>query len=572
MTSAAPPPGTAVPARRSRRDRALDAAAGRMLRLPPATHDYAVTRRVRVPMRDGVTLAAHLYLPTSAPKGTLLVRCPYGRGVPFSLWYARIFAARGYTVLFVSSRGTFTSGGTFDPMRTEADDGRDVVRWLIAQPWFTGTFATLGLSYLGHTQWALLVDPPPELVAASVTVGPHDFSRHTWGTGAFNFDLLGWSDMILHQEDGVVRGLVHRVTSPRKLRPVLDGLPLADVGERYLAGRAPWYRERVTRPDLGDPYWRPMQHGVALERTAIPVLLHGGWHDLFLGQTIEQYARLRERGVDVALTVGPWTHIDLAGRGAGVVARETLDWFEEHLAGTGSRRRSGAVRVFVTGRSAGRAGAGRAGGTERGGGWRWLPAWPPATTSQVWYLRPGAGLSRDVPTPDAPDASFTYDPADPTPTVGGPLLSGGGVVDDARLAARGDVLEFTGEPLADGVLVAGAPVVELAYGSDNPHADVFVRLSEVDPKGRSRNVTEGYRRLDPARASGVVTLAMRDTAHRFAAGSRVRLLVAGGSHPQYARNLGTAENPGTGTTLRPSTRSLTLADGASRLVLLVATP
>src|SRR4030095_16218528 len=47
---------------------------------------------------------------------------------------------------------------------------------------------------------------------------------------------------------------------------------------------------------------------------------------------IEQYARLRERGVDVALTVGPWTHIDLAGRGAGVVARETLDWFEEHLA------------------------------------------------------------------------------------------------------------------------------------------------------------------------------------------------------------------------------------------------
>jgi uncharacterized protein len=172
----------------------------RLLGVTGARTDYAVTP-VRVPMRDGVELAADLYRPATEPVGTLLVRGPYGRSLPFSLFMARAFAARGYQVLFVSSRGTFGSGGEFDPMRTEAADGQDVVSWMREQPWFTGTFGTLGGSYLGHTQWALLADPPPELVAAVISVGPHDFSRHAWGTGAFNLDLLEWSAMIAHQED-----------------------------------------------------------------------------------------------------------------------------------------------------------------------------------------------------------------------------------------------------------------------------------------------------------------------------------------------------------------------------------
>ena len=529
-----------------------DRLATRLLRLPDPAGDFRIEPGLRIPMRDGVTLAADHYVPPGNPAGTLLVRGPYGRRFPFNLLYARPYAARGYHVLFVSSRGTADSEGDFDPMRTERDDGRDVVAWLVAQPWFTGTFATIGPSYLGYTQWTLLEDPPAEMAAAVITVGPHDFARHSWGTGALNLDLVGWSDMVSRlpraAKPSLSAALTQVFTGPaqkRALRPVFTDLPLVEAGERHYAGRAGWFRDRVTRPDLDDPYWAPMRHPAALERATIPILLHSGWQDLFLEQTVEQYARLRERGVDVALTIGPWTHTEVVGKGSPILIPEALDWLAAKLRGT-PLGRAHPVRVQVT-------------GTRE---WRESDAWPPPTRELALHLRPGGGLGEAA----TGEASFTFDPAAPTPAVGGPLLDGGGYVDDSALASRPDVLAFTGAPLAAAVEVQGAPVIELAHHTDNPHADLFVRISEVDPAGRSRNVTEGYRRLEPGRdRDAPIRLRLLPAAHRFAAGSRLRVLVAGGCYPHYSRNLGTDENPGTGTKLVPSRHTITL--GPSRVVL-----
>ena len=170
-------------------------AVGGMLGLPRPTSRYTVSR-VRVPMRDGIQLVADHYAPMtpagSRPAGTLLVRGPYGRAFPFALIFAKLYAARGYHVVLQSARGTFGSGGTFEPMVNEAADGADTVVWLRQQPWFTGRFATVGVSYLGFTQWALLSDPPPELAAAVITAGPHDMLASVWGTGSFAVnDFLG---------------------------------------------------------------------------------------------------------------------------------------------------------------------------------------------------------------------------------------------------------------------------------------------------------------------------------------------------------------------------------------------
>ena len=155
-----------------------------MLHLPGPTAGYTVSR-VAIPMRDGVELVADHYVPAGEPVGTLLLRGPYGRGFPFSLLYGALYAARGYRVLMQSVRGTFGSGGTFTPMVHEAADGADTVAWLRQQPWFTGRFATIGISYLGFTQWALLQHPPPELAAAVITaavIHPSHFSNGglTW--------------------------------------------------------------------------------------------------------------------------------------------------------------------------------------------------------------------------------------------------------------------------------------------------------------------------------------------------------------------------------------------------------
>jgi putative CocE/NonD family hydrolase len=165
---------------------------------------------------------------------------------------------------------------------------------------------------------------------------------------------------------------------------------------------------------------------------------------------------------------------------------------------------------------------------------------------------------------DSAESSLRYDPVDPTPTVGGPMLSGGGYVDDGKLAARADVLAFDGPPLTEDLEVLGRVIVHLTDRIEHPDADLFVRLSDVDERGRSRNVTEGYRRL---RGDQVVELPLSDTAHRFRRGHRIRLLVAGGSFPQYARSLGTGENPATGATFVANRHTIVHADGASWIEL-----
>ena len=206
-----------------------------------------------------------------------------------------------------------------------------------------------------------------------------------------------------------------------------------------------------------------------------------------------------------------------------------------------------------------------------GHGWIDLPDWPPAMPEQVLYLQPAGRLADTEPDATAPPSVFTYNPADPTPTVGGRLLSPeGGYRNDTRLAQRADVLSFTGDPLPADLYVVGTPVVELSHSSDNPYNDVFVRVSEVDAKGRSVNVTDGFRRLTTD--SGVVRIELDAIAHRFPAGSRIRVLVAGGSHPRFARNLGTDEPPIAGRRLVSATHTVHHGDGGISRLLLPAGP
>lgn len=499
----------------------------RLTGTPPPTTRFRVDRGVRIPMRDGVELVADHYVPhTDTPAGTLLVRGPYGRRWPFSALYAAVYAARGYHVIMQSVRGTFGSGGVFEAVVNEADDGADTAAWLREQPWFTGSFGTLGPSYLGATQWALLQDPPPELAAAVVIVGPHDFAASTWGTGAFTVnDFLGWSNSVAHQEDsGALRAVLRQLRAPRLVAEAALGLPLGASGRRLIGTGAAWWESWVGHPDPTDSFWDRYRWPNGLSESRVPVLLIGGWQDIFLEQTLTQYRALRDRDVEVALTIGAWTHSQLSTKAAPRVVRESLNWFGRHLAGRAPARSR--VRVEVSG----------------GGGWRELPDWPPSTVETVRYLGE-AGRLTETAGASSGRSTFTFDPAAPTPTIGGRLLApGAGRRRDDALATRPDVLTFTGDPLTTDLYVFGTPVLELTRESENPHADLAVRVSEVDAKGRSRNVSDGYVRLQPDRDNDCVRIELDSVAHRFAAGSRIRLSISGGSFPRYARNLGTGES------------------------------
>jgi uncharacterized protein len=505
--------------------------------LPPQRNFVAIERNVQVPMSDGTVLLADHYLPiTSQPAATVLVRCPYGRGAPFSLLQAQLVAERGFHVLLQSVRGTFGSGGQFEPMRREASDGQDTVAWLRGQSWFDGRLATFGASYLGFVQWALALDPPPELVAAVVVVGPHDFSRTAYRNGAFDlYNFLSWSDLIVHQEHvNPVSGVVRSVTADRRLRPALARAPVTEGARDLLGTGAPWFETWLEHPQLTDPFWAPLQCGAALERISAPTLLIGGWQDLFLEQTIEQFGALAERGVPTRMLIGPWTHLDTATK-AGPAFAESLAWLERHAGQVPGEPATGhSVRIWV-------------GGARE---WRDLATWPPlAQAPQRWYLGPDGTLSSKEPADgtSVPPASFRYDPADPTPSVGGAILAlNAGVRDNRAVEQRPDVLVFSSEPLDEPVEVIGDVTAELHVTRDNPNADLFVRLCDVDPPGdaksRSRNVCDGIVRLtgaDPL--SGTVRVSLIGAAHRFGRGHRLRVQVAGGAHPRFARNPGNGQ-------------------------------
>jgi uncharacterized protein len=543
------------PTPRTRCRRALDAATARIFKMPQGHHDYVLSQAVRVPMRDGVELLTDIYVPVGKSLGTLLIRTPYGRTGLIALLTAGYYATHGFLVVNQSCRGTFGSGGDFEPFSQEVDDGADTLAWLRRQAWFGGRFALCGASYLGYTAWALLMDPPPELVAAVIAITAHDNHWVVHGTGAFSLEqILGLMDGFGHPEAGLVGGSLRLVTGSRRLKPGFEELPLVRAQETVLAGSRMPYREWLTSPDAEDPVWRPMRLGQALDRVNVPVLLQEGWQDRFPAQMIEQYERLRRRGVDVGLTIGPWTHVQVATKGAGIVMEETLDWLAEHLAGTGRRQRPSPIHIFVTGAKQ----------------WRYLPEWPPATNEYVLYLQPHGELDTTQPTPTAGPSTFTYDPADPTPAVGGQVINPelGGYRDNRELEKRDDVLTFTGPPLNEPLEVIGNPVVELVHGTDNPHADLFVRLCEVRKNGRSINVSDAFHRLEPEKSSGIIQLRLDAMAHRFTPGTRIRLQVSGGAHPRYARNLGTDEDPATSRNLAPSRRTISHGDGGfSRIFL-----
>ena len=118
--------------------------------------------------------------------------------------------------------------------------------------------------------------------------------------------------------------------------------------------------------------------------------------------------------------------------------------------------------------------------------------------------------------------------------------------------------------------MCGSPVIEMAYETDNDHFDVFVRISEVDSRGRSHNVSDGFRRFNTIPDESI-RVELDPIAHRFSAGSRIRVLVAGGCHPRFARNLGTGESVLHGERMVATTHTVRHGE-SSMLILPVGEP
>lgn len=552
--------------------------AGRSLRLPRAqTRDVLVERDLPATMDDGVILLADRYIARAEaetaevrPPPTVLVRTPYGRHGFFGFVYGRLLAERGLQVVVQSVRGTFGSGGAFAPFDERAD-GLATLRWLREQPWCDGPIGMIGSSYMGLTQWAVANAADGSIGALAPSITASQFHGQAYGGGSLSLETAFSWTMIIAAQERRLAPLRLIFGLRRKLPRALDELPLAEVDALLTGEEIPWFREWFEIRSPEDPYWTTRDFSADVAGVTAPVQLVGGWQDIFLPWLVEDFRALREAGRETQLVIGPWAHTS-----PGLLAsstREGLAWLRAHLLGDRRLLSAAPVRVWV-------------GGENR---WRHLSDWPPrgarplllrlaaggrlemerspdatsrpaAAGDAVRVSEPGAASSGG----DAAHASeprsdrFTYDPAHPTPALGGPvLLAREPVVDNRPLEARDDVLVYTSDPLDEPIEALGPVAADLFVRTSSPHADVFVRVCDVHPDGRSLNVCDALIRLDgdgpPAGADGVrrVAFDLWPTAHVFAPGHRVRVLVAGGAHPRYARNPGTGEEPHTATRLVP---------------------
>ena len=511
-----------------------------MLRIgPPLATDVVAARDVPVSAPDGVSLLTDVYLAMPRrPLPVILLRSPYGRGGANGI-AGRLFAERGYHAVVQSTRGTSGSGGKVD-FDKEATDGRAAADWIVEQDWCDGSMGTFGGSYLTFTQYALASTRPPQLRAMAVAVwGAERRAPYFYG-GSFALGrALAWPGAVANQEGGRAGSLRGRLRGRSDLWPALQHLPIREADTVAYGHPVPFYRDWVDHDQPGDPYWTPTDFRAVLREAGVPVTMTAGWYDLFLPSMLADYQELRASGQQARLRIGAWHH---SSPGLFRYAlQDALDWFGTYLRGrpaglaapTAPTSPAAPVRVQVMG----------------GGEWRDLEDWPPPAAAARWHLQPGGGLATALPPAGEPDW-YAYDPADPTPSVGGTSISGGGPKDNRALEQRADVLTYTSEPLAAALEITGPVAAELYVGSSLPHADFFARLCDVDPRGRSVNVTDGIVRLTAATPEPqLARVELWPTAHRFPAGHRIRFQVSSGAHPRYARNLGSGEPLATGTTL-----------------------
>ncbi|MDB5529683.1 MAG: CocE/NonD family hydrolase [Devosia sp.] len=507
--------------------------------LPPRLNGVKKHRNIALTMDDGIILMTDHFAPRTKDKHpTILMRLPYGRRGFGGI--AEAYAERGFNVVLQACRGTEKSGGEFDPLVNERADGLTTLAWIKDQPWYDGRLGLSGPSYLGYAQWAIC-DALPPIAAMATKVTSADFRSVVFPAGAFHLGLwLSWLQVIdgLRERPLKMAGTMFSGGVERKTAKASMVLPLVEADIAAVGKLVPFWRRWFKESIGNDVFWEAIDHRHRLTATTPPVHFMSGWYDFMVDQLLSDYQRLVDVGHQPFLTVGTWTHISDELQRDNL--RETLLWMRAKLLGDSADLREKPVRIHISGLDE----------------WRDYDAFPPGpATQQTWHLHPGGVLALSRQTASEPDR-YVYDPADPTPNIGGAMFAftGAGPVDNVSRESRADVLSYTSEPLDAPLTIIGQTSITLYARASVPNVDFFLRLCDVSSDGVSTNICDGLIRVTPAtpvETDGTwrLNFTLHATAHAFLVGHRLRLQVSSGAHPRYARNLGTDEPVGTATTL-----------------------
>jgi uncharacterized protein len=530
-----------------------------------------VERNVPLKTRDGVTLRADIYRPKSDGKfPTLLQRTPYNKdgGAEFGAQAA----TQGYVAIIQDVRGRYTSEGEWYPFMYESNDGYDTVEWAASLPYSNGKIGMWGGSYVGATQMLAAIAQPPHLAGICPVVTASNYHNGwTYQGGAFEqwFNQSWTSGLAQDTLNRKVRDATNALQGAPVL-PLTDyplfNLPVGLNKSNMTKALAPYFLDWLAHPSF-DAYWKRWSIEDHFAEIQVPVLSVAAWYDIFQGGSLRNYVGLKQHAGNEAARNGQRLLVIIGGHAGGgrtigdvdfgAAAADysettvTLRWYDYLLKGVQNEYAGPPVRLFVMGANE----------------WRTEEAWPLARARATKYflrsqgkansLRGDGGLSESG-TASGPADQFVYDPANPAPTIGGPLCCDGthmpgGPKDQRPVEARDDVLVYSTSPLTEDLEVTGPVSLTVYAKSTAVDTDFTAKLVDVWPNGFAQNLTEGILRARYRNSQEKPELINPDeiyplnidlwsTSNVFKQGHRLRLEVSSSNFPRFDRNLNTGQD------------------------------
>jgi putative CocE/NonD family hydrolase len=536
-------------------------------------NDVVIERGVQARMRDGVILRADIYRPRAEGKfPVLLQRTPYNKDADD---FGLRGAAHGYVVIIQDVRGRYSSDGEWYPFKNESNDGYDTVEWAAALPYSNGKVGMFGGSYVGATQMLAAIAHPPHLAGICPDVTASNYhDGWTYQGGAFEqwFDESWTSGLAQDTLQRKIRHSSNAMSGIWKLP--LSSYPLfvpPPSEAESTASLAPYFLDWLAHPNYDD-YWKRWSIEDHFAEINVPSLNIAAWYDIFLGGSLRNYVGLKahaasdvaRRGQRLFVVIGGHAgsgrkigDVDFGDAANMDVGDLILPWYDYLFKNEQNEFATGRpVKIFVMGANE----------------FRSEEEWPLARAASTKYflhsggkansLRGDGTLSTSAPRSEPPD-QYLYDPANPTPTVGGPLCCDSthlapGPRDQRPVEARNDVLVYSTPPLPQDLEVTGPVTVELYSKSSAVDTDFTGKLVDIWPNGFAQNLTEGILRtrfrdsqerpelLNPGQIYKL-KLDLWATSNVFRKGHILRLEVSSSNFPRFDRNM----NSGVDVTLVP---------------------
>ncbi len=461
---------------------------------------------VEIPMSDGVIIRANLYLPSSTGHYPTVLTAtgynkdaanPAGQDCSGSGGIAGdepSLAEKGFAVMVMDDRGTGDSGGKWESWgeRTQ-QDYKEVLDWIQAQAWSNGSVATTGESYMGIT--SLLI---AEADAARVKEGKPRAVQAVWA----DIPMADAYRDVTFQGGSIDTGFIPLWLG---LVTALSDLPPADATQNpqeaatvyleHLFGNAEFTVQHILGAALGEedaydgPFYRERSPVVRASEITVPVVITGGWWDLFQRGEPLLWESLKN-SKDRVLFMSPHYHISQGPAYENPNIKE--DWFGHWLKGAKNGvQKTPKVNIYPIG----------------GSGWEHSAKFPLAKTKyERLYLNGESSgsaplsvhdgsLANKPPASESGDLAPLLPASSPCSRETAQWTAGAGsnaLCDTSNNTYEASSLTYSTQPLGAATKITGLITADLWAKLSTTDGTLVAVLSEVEPNGDSNQITAGF--------------------------------------------------------------------------------